>query len=79
MGVERDGQRGCEIPRRTERTCFFHNLAANVTYLMFHSISPSMWTTENLVDSAFLTHGDARAYHELLQGQGNANDSLAQS
>ena len=60
MGVERDGQRGCEMPRRTERTCFFHNLAANVTYLMFHSISPSIWTTKNLVDSAFLTHGDAR-------------------
>ena len=27
----------------------------------------------------FLTRGYARAYHELLQGQGYANDSLAHS
>ena len=27
----------------------------------------------------FLTRGEARAYQELLQGQGNANESLAHS
>ena len=33
----------------------------------------------NLVSSRFLTRGDARAYHELLQGRGYANESLAHS
>ena len=28
---------------------------------------------------SFLTRGDARAYHELLQGQRYANESLAHS
>ena len=33
----------------------------------------------SLVSSRFLTCGDARAYHELLQGRGYANESLALS
>ena len=33
----------------------------------------------SLVSSRFLTRGDARAHHELLQGRGYANESLAHS
>ena len=34
---------------------------------------------QNLILVSFLTRGYARAYHELLQGQGYANESLAHS
>ena len=33
----------------------------------------------SLVSSRFLTREDARAHHELLQGRGYANESLAHS
>ena len=34
---------------------------------------------DRVVFFRFLTRGDARAYHELLQGQRYANESLAHS
>ena len=37
-----------------------------------------MWFLDNRLIE-FLTRGDARAYHELLQEQGYANESLAHS
>ena len=39
----------------------------------------NFFSSSNCLYEFFLTRGDARAYHELLQGQRYANESLAHS
>ena len=52
---------------------FCHVLPLTVQFLAYYHIN------KRAIISPFLTRGYAQAYHELLQGQGYANESLARS
>ena len=50
-----------------------------IIFVTFPLVYFSLFKFKKLLIEMFLTRGYARAYHELLQGQRYANESLAHS
>ena len=66
-------QQGPRVLRHasSDRTC--------LSYEVIYNSDPDRFSDKMKSAVSFLTRGYARAYHELLQGQGYANESLAHS